>query len=540
MPTGRVKLAFTLGVLVLAGLPLAGRAQELPARVELRSIAHGTSAPLRSYVGATQARPSIPPREIPLRQPNKPGPGGGGGRGGGTPWTDSDLQTTYGPSQLILGPVFQGIGFTGYLPPDQNISVGINSANAQKQIVQIVNTSYAVYDSSGNTLASGDIAAALFAALGNSLCATTDGGDPIVLYDKLDQRWLISQLAYNSSFTDNHFCLAISTSSDATGSYAVYDIPFGTNLPDYPKLAVWQDGIYFSANIFHTGSTFTGAQACSFPRSAVTSLPSTLTFTCNPGGNRSVYNILPADLEGTTLPPTSGPDYYLQFVDNLSSTSGNVLTLYQLSAGSLTTVANLTVNTFHEACGGGSCIPQSGTSQLLDSLGDRLMYRLSYRSYGTSSQAMVASHAVRVSSSSSQTGIRWYRICQSGSSFSICQESTFSPDNSQYRWMGSIAQDKCGDLGLGYSTSSVSTFPSVAVTGKLASESGMELEQQMYPGQSYQAGYSRWGDYTSISLDPSDDSTFWYTNEYVTPPVLGFAFLWQTVIGSSKFVGACP
>jgi len=549
MKTRNLSLAFTLGVYLLMGFCFPVKAQNPQGPVELPSVAHATSRPLTSYQGTTHPKFRGPARVIPLRQPKKAGPGGPAGAAptGGN-WSDADLQSSYPSSQFTVGKVFQAFTFSGYLPPDENLSVGINSTGTspQTQILSVVNTSYRVFDTSGNLLVQGDLATNLFGNFTSSVCSSEDGGDPIGLYDKLDQRWIISQLAYNANLTDNHLCMAISQTSNATGAYDLYDIAFGSNLPDYPKLAVWSDGIYFSANIFKSnGSTlqFTGAQACSLPRSDVTGSPSTITFTCSPGTDSTVYNILPADLEGTTLPPSgAGPDYFLQFEDNLTATSGNLLRLYQLNGNSLTAVADLTVNAFYEACGGGTCIPQSGTTQLLDSLGDRLMYRLSYRNYGAYQQ-LVANQSVQVNSGGQQTGIRWYAIRNNPSGpppFSVYKESTFSPDATYYRWMGSIAQDKNGDLGLGYSTSGVTSVPGIAVTGSLnGTDTYMEQEQRLYNGsnQSYQGGYSRWGDYSSVSVDPTDDCTFWYTNEYVTPPVLSFDYLWQTVIGEFSFPG---
>jgi hypothetical protein len=527
--------------------------------IQIRSVAHATSAPLSSYPPLPPGwRPGIPPRVFPVLPAKRPGGGGGGGTGGGGSWTDPDLQAASNTANLALASVFQGQGFTGAIPPDDNLSVGLDPSG-NTQIVQVVNTSYAIYGASGTQLAGGgDIAAALFANLpSNQSCSagnsssTSDGGDVIALWDQLDRRWLISQLAYNSNFTQNDFCLAISNTADATGTYEVYDISFGGSLPDYPKLAVWGDGIYFSANMFHlkvnpfTGSvssTFLGAQACSFSRSNVSTPPATISFTCSGSGNTAIYNILPASIDGPT-PPPSGSDYYLQFVDNLSTTSGNQLMLYQFQSGKLVALGNLSVGTFHEACGGGTCIPQFGTTQQLDSLGDRLMYRLSYRNYG-STQVMVVNHSVQVSSTSKQSGIRWYELCNQNATvpFSVCQQSTFSPDVATYRWMGSMAQDRAGNLGLGYSTSGGSIYPSVAVTGlESGVDAGMETESVIYNGPNFQDTYSRWGDYSSMAVDPHDDCTFWFTTEYSTPTnFFGiYNFFWGTMIGSFHFPN-CP
>ncbi|HXH51393.1 MAG TPA: hypothetical protein VNM47_18805, partial [Terriglobia bacterium] len=552
-------LILTLAGLLAAGLFSSASAQQSHGPVHITSAAHAVSHPSASSGADTSKKIFGPARVIPLHRPEETGletNGGGGEAGPAAPsvgnWSDADVQTTYSPSQLTVSNVFGGIGFTGKIPPDENLSVGVNTTGGspQTQIVLTVNTSYTVYNASGSGIKSGYLSSSFFGGLTNSLCSTVDGGDPIVLFDKLDGRWIISQLAYDSTFTDNHLCLAISQTSDATGAYDAYDFAFGSNLPDYPKLAVWPDGIYFSANIYSSnGSTlqFTGAQACSFPRSNVANPPPSgnITFSCSPANDAGIYNILPADLEnlpGTATLP-SGPDYYMQYVDNLGPSLGNILRIYQFDpgAGSLNIVNNLTVNDFHDACGGGTCIPQYGTAQQLDSLGDRLMYRLSFRSYGDHDQ-MVANHSVQINSSDNQTGIRWYVVRRDqGGPFYVDKESTFSPDVSTYRWMGSIAQNKDGDLGLGYSTSGVTSVPGISVTGlKNGTDDLMELGQRMYNGsdQSYQGTYSRWGDYSSVSVDPSDDCSFWYTNEYVKPPVLSFDFLWNTVVGKFSF-GNC-
>jgi hypothetical protein len=168
------------------------------------------------------------------------------------------------------------------------------------------------------------------------------------------------------------------------------------------------------------------------------------------------------------------------------------------------------------------------------------MYRLSYRNFG-GTQAMVVNQSVQVNSSSNQTGIRWYQLCgPTGSPFSVCKQGTFSPDNSTYRWMGSMAQDKLGNIGLGYSESSSSIYPRIAVTGlQNSTETGMEDEAVLYAGLNFQDTYSRWGDYSSMSVDPNDDCTFWYTTEYSTQTnVFGaFNFFWGTVIGNFHFPG---
>jgi hypothetical protein len=249
--------------------------------------------------------------------------------------------------------------------------------------------------------------------------------------------------------------------------------------------------------------------------------------------NPSVDSLLPADLDGTTSPPTGEPNFYLQMAAPSS------LNLFKFHVD-FTTPANSTftgptaipVAAFSEACGGGTCIPQPGTTQQLDSLGDRLMFRLAYRNYGDH-ESLVVNHSVMAGSS---VGVRWYEIRSPNVTPTVFQQGTFSPD-SQYRWMGSIAMDQSGDIAVGYSASSSSNFPAVRYTGRVPSDPAgtMESENSIIEGTGSQttgSAGSRWGDYSSMSVDPADDCTFWYTNEYLTT---NGTFNWNTRIGSFKF-----
>jgi hypothetical protein len=254
--------------------------------------------------------------------------------------------------------------------------------------------------------------------------------------------------------------------------------------------------------------------------------------------------VLPADQEGGTSGEVGSglPELYFQFVDNLSSSSGNELYKYAYTVdfsnktASLSSPTPISVDTFHEACGGGACIPQLNTTEKLDSLGDRLMYRASFRHYGNY-ERLLLNHSVQISSSSNQTGMRWYQINDPNLvSPTVTQQSTYAPDTSNYRWMGSIAQDKVGDLGAGYSRSSSSAYVSIAFTGQDATKDAanqLEQESVVVTSKGYQRSVNRWGDYSAISLDPADDCTFWYTNEILTGS--GSYTNWETYITSFKF-----
>src|SRR5207302_3377149 len=143
-------------------------------------------------------------------------------------------------------------------------------------------------------------------------------------------------------------------------------------------------------------------------------------------------------------------------------------------------------------------------------------------------------HSVTAGSS---TGVRWYELRPAGGNLSIFQQGTYAPD-SNYRWMGSIAMDQSGNMGLGFSVSGSSIHPQIHYTGRLATSPAGQMDQgeaSIIDGAGSQTGtLSRWGDYSMMAVDPSDDCTFWYTTEYI--PSNG-AFNWKTRIASFKFPG---
>jgi len=420
---------------------------------------------------------------------------------------------------------FPGVGANGYAPPDPNLAVGPN------HIVQIVNVQFAVYNKSG-VIFSGypKTIGSVFGALGGG--CTGAFGDPIVQYDKAADRWLISQLgSFSAPYSE---CIAVSQTNDPTGAYNLYAYNFGTNLNDYPKIGVWPtstNSAYMATyNLFANGGPFVGAALCAYDRSAMLSGAASPASVCFTIANDAGY--LPSDLDGSTLPPAGSPGYFLTF-ETLSSLRYYKLAPNFANPGSSTLSAptDITVASFNEACGGGTCIPQSGTSQQLDSLGDRPMYRMAYRNFGDH-DALVVNHSVAAGSS---VGVRWYELRSPlNGAFTLYQQGTFAPD-STYRWMASAAMDGAGDIAIGYSASSSSLFPAIRYTGRTPSDAlgTMRAETSLLEGAGSQTGgLSRWGDYTAMRIDPSDDCTFWYTNQY--QPSTG-SFNWATFIGSFKF-----
>ncbi|HEX8880171.1 MAG TPA: Ig-like domain repeat protein [Candidatus Acidoferrum sp.] len=478
-------------------------------------VSYDISPPLVDLVASAPPKAPNGQRSIPLRQPARP-----------VPAPPTSVTQDQALQQLSLPLVsatpeldFDGIGADAVTPPDTNGSVGAT------QFVQIVNVEYAVYNKTSGALLLGPTPIHNIWSGFNGDCANGDGSDPVVLYDKSAQRWVVGQMNVNL----NAYCMAVSTTSDATQSYYRYEFSFGSNTPDYPKLAVWPDAYYWTANTFSGANTFLGANPCAFDRATMLSggPANAICMQQNP----SVDSLLPADLDGTTAPPTGEPNFYLQMV------APSNLNLFKFHVD-FTTPSNSTfmgptaipVAPFSEACGGGTCIPQPGTTQQLDSLGDRLMFRLAYRNFGDH-ESLVVNHSVTAGSS---VGVRWYEIRSPNATPTVFQQGTFSPD-SQYRWMGSIAMDQSGDIAVGYSASSSSNFPAVRYTGRVPSDPAgtMESENSIIEGTGSQInGSSRWGDYSGMSIDPVDDCTFWYTNEYLTS---NGSFNWNTRIGSFKF-----
>ena len=448
---------------------------------------------------------------------------------------DDALQTEAGQSINTNnggGINFPGVSALGYAPPDTNMAVGPN------HILQTVNSLYAIYNKSGNLLVGPNSLSSLWAPLGSSNgCAINNSGDVVAQYDKLADRFIVTQMGgVIAPFSE---CIAISKTSDPLGAYWLYSYSFGTTMNDYPKFGIWStstNSAYLATyNLFANGSSFTGAQLCAYDRTKM--------LAGNPTAQSICYTIngdfgyLPADLDGSTPPLAGTPGYFLNY-ETLGS-----LRMYMLApnfanpnASTLTVqTPDIPVASFAEACGGGTCIPQSGTTQLLDSVGDRLMYRLAFRNFGDH-EAMVINHSVAVGSS---VGIRWYELqapVSSTSAFSLYQQGTYAPDLT-YRWMGSAAMDGVGNIAIGYSASSSSMHPAIRYTARAPGDTlgTLRTEVSMIEGAGSQTGgLSRWGDYSAMRIDPADDCTFWYTNEYL---LSNGAFNWNTFFGSFKLSG---
>ncbi len=524
------------------GLKVVGVALLLAASGEITSAEAASPSPVVTHPSTSALSPRLSdlptahwaqtPQGLKLVPPPKPllprGVGPSGPHLG-----DKALQAEPGPKVGIQPKAnFGGIGANGYIPPDPNIAVGKNDSQGVGYIVQMVNSELAIFDKSGNLVTGPVSLSSLWQPLGGP-CAGSNAGDPVVQYDAVAERWLVSQLGSTNGPSYSE-CIAVSQSSDPRGAYNLYSYSFGGNLNDYPKFGVWptaNNSAYLASyNLFSNAQTFIGAALCAYDRSAMINgagNPAQICFTVSGDGG-----FLPADLDGTTPPSNGTPGYFM----NYETTSS--LRLYEMGQfdfangfATLTPVTpDIAVASFGEACGGATCIAQPNT-QKLDSLGDRLMYRLAFRVFSDHA-AMVVNHSVTAGTG---VGVRWYELRQQpiGSIFSLYQQGTFAPD-SAYRWMGSAAMDGAGNIAVGYSKSSGSIYPSIAFTSRTPAMSAgtMSPETVLQPGSGAQTTYSRWGDYTALRIDPSDDTTFWYTNEYYSQNRKFLNYLWSTAIGS--------
>jgi hypothetical protein len=418
-----------------------------------------------------------------------------------------------------------------FVPPDTNGAVG------DTQFVQMVNVTIAVYDKSSGALRLGPAAIhTLWTGFGG-LCefgggtpTFSDGGDPVVLYDQLAGRWLVSQLQYNTTFTQTAQCIAVSTSSDATGSYNRYEYDFGANFPDYPKFSVWPDAYYNTINVF-PGNSFAGAKACAFDRNAMLAgAPANAICFQQPP---TISSLLPADLDGSTLPPAGAPNYLVSLAD---STHLNFFRFHvdfsNVANSTFTGPTLISVAPYNEVCARAttlSCIAQPNPGEKVDGLGDRVMFRLAYRNFGDH-ESLVVNHTIK---GGTLAGVRWYEIRNPAAPF-VYQQSTVVDPNVNY-WLGSIAMDKIGNLAMGFSASSHNVFPSVYVAGRASTDPAGALfgPLVLVNGSGVQFNsFHRWGDYSSMAVDPTDDCTFWYTQEYYATTG---SFNWSTRIGSFKF-----
>ncbi|TQV89263.1 carboxypeptidase regulatory-like domain-containing protein [Aliikangiella coralliicola] len=445
-------------------------------------------------------------------------------------------------AKVIPDPIvsFPGIpNVMAAVPPDTNGDVGPN------HYVQSVNTALAVWDKQGNQLLAPVALNSLWSGLGG-LCESTNRGDPIVLYDSMADRWLISQFAFNDAMTDNRQCIAISQTPDPTQAYYVYDFEFdNVKFNDYPKFGVWQDGYYMSVNQF-IGNNYANVAVVAYEREAMLNGASAQQVKIDLTESfPKLFSILPADHDGVIPAPADSPNYFFAVLDDwFHEVPADVIQVFKFvvdwenpASSTFTMAQEMPIAAMDMNIETSEIVQPNGVT--LDSLRGYAMYRLAYRNMGDYG-ALVVNHNVDADSAG-QAGIRWYevRIDNSSGDISLNQQGTFAPSDGVDRWMGSIAMDAVGNIAVGYNATSNQLHPSVYYTGRLSTDPAGELSQGegvivAGTGSQGNVNRSRWADYSSLSVDPSDDCTFWYTNEYYKAADDNTTN-WATQIGSFKF-----
>jgi hypothetical protein len=425
-----------------------------------------------------------------------------------------------------------GSGVAGFTvtsaPPDTHGAIG------STQYVQIVNGSaFAVYSKATGALVMGPAASnSLWAGFGGK-CETANDGDAIVNFDAIAQRWVITQFAVTPRAAPFFECVAVSQTADATGGYYRYAFSYN-DFPDYPKFAVHPDAYYFTFNVFNAAATeFVGARACAYDRTRMLQGLSA-TQQCFTLPATSDFSLLPSDPDGSS-PITAGSPNYLV---SLRRGSNSALSLYKFRANfanpALTTFTGPTlipVAAYTPLCSAtGVCVAQPSTTTRLDGLGDRMMSRLSYRRYPDGRESLLANHAI-------STGLRWYEIRNPGAaSPAIFQQGTYAP-SAETRWMGAMAQDKDGNFLVGYSVSSSAIRPSLRVAARAPTDEAgtLGVENTVIIGTGVQTGgLSRWGDYSSMTVDPVGNCHFWFTSQYLKSDG---SFNWNTRIARVRLAG---
>jgi hypothetical protein len=440
----------------------------------------------------------------------------------------------------------------------------------------MVNLVFAIYDKRGAKLLGPIPLYALWQNFAVPKCGNTSaGGDPIVLYDRRADRWILTQ------FTDprippgfpHYQCIAISQTGDPTGAYFRYAFVWGGPtwdcFPDYPKYSVWTDSYLLTSRDFGPCPAAAGPSGYGI---SVAALEREKMIDGDPNARMvrffldsnvvPIYlmgdGLLPADLDGSAQPRDGAPAPIIGSMnkDGQYGAPFDALNIFELSvnwedasAASLVLARQLPVEEFNSTfpCtdlitpGGASqtrsCIPQPGTTRKLDVLSyrQRVTYRLAYRNFG-GYEAMVTNQSVQAEDG--VAGVRWYEVRRTNGQYSVYQQGTYAPEDGVHRWMGSIALDKKGNMGLGYSVSNATdVYPGIRFTGRLRSDPLGQMtlgEGVIINGSGVQLSRgSRWGDYTTMSIDPADDCTFWYVNEYIQTTAISLA-PWQTRIASFR------
>ncbi len=552
-----MRSALLTAAALVAALPAAPLPSEAAAPARVATEVRRDVSPPLSDIPPVVA-PASRDREIPNRvvdRPAHPVP----------PAIDPVLQddaAVPGPGALATPPPLRSIEgmsaddnapLTGFrfAPPDPQGDVG------PSHYVQGINLTLAVHSKSTGARIFGPVLLnTLWSGFGG-VCETENRGDPIVLYDAAAGRWLVSQFAFDSSFS-GHQCIAVSTTGDPTGPYHRYAFLISPGLlNDYPKIGVWPDGYAMSVNEFDDLGHFYGVSTIAFERARMLDGLSAQMVKFGPidcGGPfeppapECPFSLQPAHWEGGAPPPAGSPIPFVQAWDDETHGTGTLPDGYRMwelavdwaspASSSFATRPQVDAPEFDSnLCNfSRNCIPQPSPGEALDALSKYTMYRLQYRNFG-SHETLLVNHTVDASGAD-RAGIRWAELRKSGGGWTLHQTGTFAPADGLHRWNGSIAMDGEGHVALGYSVAAAGKHASIRYTSRAAGDPPGTLpggEVELAAGSGVQQSSSgRWGDYSAMSVDPVDDCTFWYTQEYLTD---SGQYDWKTRIGAFSLCG---
>ncbi|WP_165371449.1 carboxypeptidase regulatory-like domain-containing protein [Pseudolysobacter antarcticus] len=435
---------------------------------------------------------------------------------------------------------FLGLDFANWgagRPPDTVGDVG------PTYFIQAVNTSIGIFRKSDSVR----VAAFTFdtfmsqGSFGN-LCDTDNFGDPVILYDSFEDRWVITDFAFQLDGSNNVInppgvfqCIAVSKTGDpVTGGWNFYSLHLTDALNDYPKFGIWPDGIYMSANMyaFPSGGGFQGTRVWAFNKAQMYAGTASIQIVqFSPPS--SEFTLLPANARlQTGTPPPGAPNYYSTIFN-----FPNAVSIYKFHVDwnsiSLSTFTGpfTTIAPASWAPAPATVPAQGGNAN--DTLATRLMMQNQYTNIG-GIESIWNTHTV-LGGAAATSAPRYYQINVTGGTVAATttQAATHTPDTTVNRYMPSLALDRAGDMALGYSASSAALIPAIRYAGRLAGDPVNTLPQtetSLVEGTGAQNSSTRWGDYSAMSLDPNG-CTFWYTNEYY----ITTGNNWQTRVGSFQF-----
>ncbi len=452
------------------------------------------------------------------------------------------------PSAPVAAPTstFAGLDsahFGAGWPPDTNGDVG------PAHYIQVVNTSIGIFrKSDGVRLAAFTFDSLWSGAQTGTACDNDNQGDPTVVYDPIGDRWIVADFGMASFSTPPFYeCIAVSRTGDpVNGGWYFYAVRADDSahpwFPDYPKMGIWPDGLYMTANMFQ-GNTYREVRGWAFNRSDLESgapLRSVVVDT----NTTTYFSMLPSNMRTAAgAPPAGSPNYFV--AESQSAFAFQVWKFhvdYSGAGSTFTGPTNVSQASYSTSSGN---VPTPGNP--LDTLYDRLMNQAQYSNIGGTESVWV-NHTVRCCGTGSPMGQQWAQIRVTGGAIGaapVQQQIYPGANDGLHRWMGSLAVDKLGDLALGYSAANSTTNPDIRYAGRLAGDPAGTLpltETSMLPGitRGTQLGNcggstcTRWGDYSAMVLDPNG-CDFWYTTEYYETTGMN----WQTRIGSFRLNPNC-